>query len=186
MKFIQAANAQSAPVPAIVSFPSKLSIVQQCSKCSNIVCRDCMGMYHGAYFCDECANLLQPDRYNADFMSIISAGDRMCTQETSLSLTRAARRRVVLIEDDLGDVVYSSLNWSQLLSGCPQQGSATTDFLPVEISLPHRKLHRESVRSRTQRDCLHTLSGEHWDCHILPYTVEEEVFTLTLFQRTSS
>lgn len=184
MKSLQVVGAECAPVPVHVT---KLSLMGQCSDCKNILCRDCMGLYHGAYFCDQCADQLQPDRYNADLFTIISAANDQCGVGIGMTMTEAIYDgRIVLVEDDMGDLAYASLNYRNLLTKAPSLGSATTDFLPVEIGLSHRKRHRECIKTLVHRGCLQTVDGQHWDCQIMPFVVEQETFTLTVFRRMAS
>jgi hypothetical protein len=145
-----------------------------------------MGIYHGAYFCDECANLLQPDRYNAELSIIVAHAEVECERKLGLPIAMAAAGgRIALVEDDLGDLVYASPNCQRLFTEAAVLGGATTDFLPTEIAPSHRRMHRDSVKTQTQRRCLQTVNGQHWDCRLHPFIVQEETFTLTLFRQVS-
>jgi hypothetical protein len=180
MKNIQAISADSAPAPLVVH---RLSVISQCTTCKVVLPVDALGTYKGAFFCDDCAESLSPERYNADLCEILLTADRACVEARGMSVREVIERgSVALVEDDLGDLVYRSQNSQQLFIEAPVLGGSTTDYLPEDVRLSHRKLHRESVKTQTVRGCLQTISSQHWMCKIFPFIAAAEIFTLTLFQ----
>lgn len=178
----QATGADSAfPLVDVIQ---KLSVVSQCSKCYGIKGEDRQGVYEGVLLCDECADLLKPERYNAELTEILSVADLTCLREIGFPLKQVVKSGfVALIEDDMGDLAYMSCNQRSLFGGeIAELGGSTSDYLPTEIRLQHRKIHREAIMSQVNRDCIQTAAGKHWICKILPFLAAAEAFTLSLFQ----
>ena len=183
MKAIQTLqSADSAPTPGL---NHGLSVVSQCSICMAVSGKDSLGTYQGVLFCDSCADDLKPDLYNAELEEIMSSAEYECAQELGTSISGVVRiGMIALVEDDMGDLAYASPNYGLLLGEAAVLGESTSEFLPAEIKLTHRKMQRESITTRVKRDCLQTVLGRHWICKIMPFVAAAEVFTLTLFQLT--
>lgn len=165
---------------------SKLKLINRCSICSQTRCQDYLGEYQGRLICDSCANDLHPILYNADAPEILIRADQACQNSHYMSLAGViVNHCVFLVEDDLGDVVYTGPHFAPVLSALPKPGHPTTEYLPAEIRLSYRRTHRESAKSQTRREVFHTLPSGQWTSSVTPFIVEDEAFTLTVIRRAA-
>jgi hypothetical protein len=122
--------------------------------------------------------------YNADVEEIVAAGEAHCESQVGIGATLAnvTRRGIIaVIEDDLGDVVYSNPNCLGLFTKAGTPREATTDYLPEHERGFHRRLHRRAVKSMVPDEYELTARDERWTVEFYPFREQGEVFTLTLF-----
>jgi hypothetical protein len=158
-----------------------------CGTCAKLRPAEMMVVHDGANLCDFCAEDLKPNRYQAELFMITKCADDECWHGLALSLADAVLSdKLVLIEDEYGDLVYSSLNTGILFAEPAVPGETASYYLPEEMRPAHRRTQRESLQALQQRCYVATVGKQHWTTAFYPFECVGERFTLALLQNLST
>lgn len=180
-------RAETAPRASQTAEKKIFTLHAHCETCREFFPADELGSINDRAICDKCFESNIPPKYCAELFTITQAADELCLKMMGLTLLDVVEiGLLIMIEDEFGDLVYTSLNMAALLVDVPVPGNTAIYHMPQEMRMAHRRTQRESLQSLQHRCYLGTVGERHWTVKINPFEVTGDRFTLTLFHDISS
>jgi hypothetical protein len=161
---------------------SGFALMVLCESCQHMVDSDQGGEYQGRRICDDCANELHPERYNATRFEIIAEAEKMWLAETGSTIATCG---VAVIEDEWGDIVFFNEGCTELFIAPAVLGDSTIGFLPEEVRLMHKRAQRQAISQSVPKEYWFAAADERWTTELHPFTAGNEMFSLSLFSKAA-